>query len=769
MTIPTFEPFDFNDGFVLFTEEQLEAMTYDQLAAYGSTVSTSVGLEQSTIYSNEMLQGQYDLLARLEQITMDGLDYEISLNEGAIAANDSRINYLYEQSTISASTIHIIKFNIQSQQDIFDEADSTIRGLNAESAKLDSTIALEDAAFVSSATKYSTLYYTYMGWEDLLKQKVEFIYGNENYGEQMLEISERQVQTGGSKGFIYLVSSAALAEQNAYLNYSTSTATWLARSDELSTLYNSSNAIHSTLTKYITNETNAISEYNSTVLGISTLSSLYVAAIANQKYARALFTQSTKVEWYIDAMSTLAAADLMYRKSLPSGAHGGGKRGKQRGGSDPILGDTTLWNLRSMADQALQTAKSDKEAAEAITEALKTLAEIAETDLYGATLYALEQTVIDKINLVDKFESYKLSSMRSLDNWSSIYERAQADITIYNDLMNRYSTFYDSSMAGSSTLYGLAKVDEDTITSKQAEADATSHTISSLNIDYDNYTSSYDGYMKLSSFYSDKYKSSIEGLSTLSTLYYSTTTAIDDITSKIGILDGQIATNEGQYYAQSSILNTELINLAIFDTQIKDSVNQQERSAYSYRETYCRLLRLDRQATYEQKVSAAITAAAGAPVNLSDPDTVAAYTSLTSIDSFLQTFASVYAVYDTQADNLIALSTAVGRESESWSTLSDYSDKNFYSALSVPPYQQQAADAFTQYAIKQSAFNTASATYMAQQTTIAGKKSDFATSYTTFFSPTEIAAQNTEISSFVIDGFTQGTAALAALGITFTI
>jgi len=717
-----------------------------------------------------MLQGQYDLLARLEQSTMDGLDYEISLNEAAIAANDSRLAYLYQQSTMSASTISSININIQAQQDIFDEADSTIRGLNAESAKLDSTIADEDAAFVSSARKYSTLYYTYMGWEDLLKQKVEFIYGDERYGMEMLEISERGVQTGGSKGFIERVSSAVLIEESAYLNYSTSTATWLARSDELSTLYNSSNAIHSTLEQYIIDETNASSEYNSTVLGISTLSALYVAAVANRDYARSLSSQSAKDEWYIDAMSTLAAADLMYRKSLPSGAHGGGKR-KQKGGanSDPVLGDTTLWNLRSMADQALQAAKAEKEAAEAITEALKTLAEVAESDLYGAILYALEQTVIDKINLVDKFESYKLSSMRSLNNWSSIYERAQADIDIYNDLMNRYSTFYESSMAGSSTLYGLAAEDEAEIASKQAEADVTSHTISSLNIDYDNYTSSYEGYMRLSSFYSGRYQSSIDGLSTLSTLYYSTSKAIDDMTSKIGILDSQIATNDAQHYAQSSILNTELINLAIFDAQIKDSINQQERSGYSYRETYCRILRLDRQATYEQKISAAITAAAGAPVNLSDPDTVAAYTSLTSIDSFLQTFASVYAVYDAQADNLNALSTAVGHESETWSTLSDYSDKNFYSALSVPPYQQEAADAFTQYATTQSAVDTANATYMTQQTTITSKKSDFATSYTTFFSPAQINTQDTEISSFIIEGLQQGSAALAAQGITFTI
>ena len=815
ITIPIYGPYEFEDGFFFHTESELRAMSFQQLAAYGSTVSTTAGLEQSTINGNELLFNQYDILSQISQSTIDGLGIEIETNNADFNADIAALNISIRQSTIDYSTLGNYDSTISTQQAIMRISQSTIDGLNDELSTLNSTFSLEDEEYISSARGYSTLYYYYEGLKQQLENKIAFVYGNEQAAEQILENANRQIQyytlqSGGSKGFVGLVSSAVLAEADAYNNYLVSTGTWKSVCEQLSTLNDENIAITSTITQYTIDEAEAEQEYMSTVLGVSTLSSLYKAAKASEDYAIALSSLTIKAEAHADALLTFEQADHAYNNSLASGAQGGGKPPKKGGAASGAL-----WAARSMAQQALQAAEAEKNAATEHSNTMQTLAEVAETDLYDVTLYALEQTVMNRIRQIDRLESQRLSTMESLTNWSSIYERATTDYNVYDDLVSQYSTLYESSMIGNSTLQGLADADNAEIDALQQQADGYSAAITTLDREYDNSLSSMIGWSTLSSLYMSQYWSSIYGLSTLSSVYYSLGQSITDLNNSVTERQITNVQNRIDYFLYSSIRNSEIINLEVYDTRVKDNINQEERSAYVYKNTYCRERRLVYQDNYKGAVIAAIDTASNAtrdalatarltdpnatviptPVNLTLPNVMTPYNKLDSMNTFLNTFTNIYSAYDTQTDNIDALSTSVGHKKEAWSTFRYFNDKQFYSLINetnantlrevlsntVYPYQDANTDlprtqyqtlanmAFTEYRQTQTAVNSAKGAWSNQQIAIAALKGAFLTNYSEFFTSQEIDTQNTIISSFTIAGIEVGIAALAANGITFTL
>ena len=822
ITIPIYGPYEFEDGFVFHTESELRAMTFQQLAAYGSTVSTTAGLEQSTINGNQLLFNQYDILSQIAQSTIEGLDIEIATNNADYNADIAVLNILIRQSTIDYSTLGNYDSTISTQQTIMSLTQSTIDGLNDELSTLNSTFSLEDEEYISSARGYSTLYYYYEGLKEQLENKIAFVYGNEQAAKQILENANRQIQyytlqSGGSKGFVGLVSSAILAEAEAYDNYLVSTATWKSVSEQLSTLNDENVAITSTITQYTIDEAEAEQEYLSTVLGVSTLSSLYKAAKASEDYAFALSSLTIKDEAYADALLTFEQADYAYTNSLPSGAQGGGKTPKRGGAASGAASgaNSALWAARSMAQQALQAAEAEQSEASEYASNMQTLAEVAETDLYDVTLYALEQTVMNRIRQIDRLESQRLSTMESLTNWSSIYERATTDYNVYDDLVSQYSTLYESSIIGNSTLQGLADADNAEIDALQQQADGYSAAIATLDREYDDNLSSMTGWSTLSSLYMSQYWSSIHGLSTLSSIYYNLEQSATDWNS--GVVGRRITNirNHIDYFLYSSIRNSEIINLEVYDTRVKDNINQEERSAYVYKNTYCRERRLDYQDTYKNAVMGAIETASNAtrdalatarltdpnatviptPVDLTLPNVMNPYNKLNSMNTFLNSFTNIYSAYDTQTDNIDALSTSVGHKKEAWSTFSYFNDKQFYSLINernnivlsdvvsqtlynnqdvntpLPrsQYQTLANTAFMEYRQTQAAVNSAKGTWSNRQIAIAALKGVFRTEYSQFFTEEEIDTQDTHISSFTIAGIQAGIAALAANGISFTM
>jgi hypothetical protein len=231
---------------------------------------------------------------------------------------------------------------------------------------------------------------------------------------------------------------------------------------------------------------------------------------------------------------------------------------------------------------------------------------------------------------------------------------------------------------------------------------------------------------------------------------------------QIDELNLTILVSSAQLFVQSSILNTEIINLASYNAQILDSVNSQELSAYQYRETFCRSKCMDIQGQYESQVLGAIQLAASTdatiaasgvkalatPVNLASPPIQATYNTLTTINSFLDTFYTVYLPYNRQTSNIQNLSTSIGYEMSSWSTFNNYSQRAYFDSVEMPP------SVVNDFLEKQQNVANSLSIVKAQSQAIAGVTQSFGTTYRGFFSPVEIQQQDTTISSFIIQGLT---------------
>jgi DNA-binding protein Fis len=545
-----------------------------------------------------------------------------------------------------------------------------------------------------------------------------------------------------------------------------------------------------------------------------------LAAKANENYALALCTLSFADEKYTDALLTFERANLLYSRSLPSGAAvatGGGKNTVKKGGaaSAAVLGDSALWAARSMAQQALKAAENKKISAEQVANTMQTLAQISESDLYDVVLYGLEQTIMSKVRFIDTIESQKASTMTSLNRWSSIYETAVIDYNTFDKQLTNYSTLYESSIIGNSTLQGRANSQYLEIQKKQSQAGAYSNTINTLKRQYNENMSSMQDYSTLSSLYMAQYWSSVYGLSTLSSLYYYRNRDISIWNSNVRQTHINNVTNIVKYFVYSSMFKLDSITLDGYDAQIKDTVNKEEYSAYLYRNTFCRERLLSYQTSYETGVVGAINVASNAtelalatarltnpaatvtaiPVNLSVDSVVIPFNNINAMAPFVSSFTNIYSAYDRQTSNIYNLSTVIGRNKESWSTFSFFNNKNFYSqitqadtnilisalqqtgyndqniALNLPPsqYQTLANTAFTSYSQTQRNVLLAKTEWNTQQERISKLKREIQTEYANFFTPGEISSQESTISSFIKVGVRSGLFALSNAGIIFNM
>ena len=743
LVIPIDIPYPFNDNFVLFTEAQLQAMSDTELNAYGDTVSTTVGLEYSTLTANQNINNTYALFIQLSQSTIDGLSYENELYTASNYAIQQRRQFLQSESTLYSSKIAEYDYNINLYtKTILDETSNSI-ALSNTIQTMDSDISQEMSTFIRSAERYSSLYITYIALDSLASDK-----------QTILDTTSNELST-----YKYI-------ESTLHKSYLDSTVNWINKTNELSTLYATSNVLQYALNTHIINETIENDNYNSSITALSMVSTTYSAAFTNMLYMSSIDGVCTMRNKYMDALSTFTSADLEYQRyNTPSAVSQGGG---------------ILAQARSMAQQAMQTALNNMYVAEETTSMLQTLANIANTSYYNATLDALEATVVDKTYVANTFMKYKLSSLEEVTYYSSIYENANIDANIFGNLVNVYSTLYESSIIGSSTLTGLAQEDEAEIQKNENEADIISYSIRTLMDVYDDTMNSYNKYLFMSSFHTHNLISSIDATSTLSSLYYSTQIAINDMNITFNETNKLLVYMDTDLYVQSSILNSETINLLYYDMLVKDNVNIQERAAYEYRETYCQLKRIDIQNAYEQKILSAVQAASTATIeaqalsttpiqpiaaNLNTQDIVNTYASLTNINNFLLTFSKVYNAYDIQMSNIEYMSTSIGDTGNAWSTLKIYDQAFYYSGYTDKSLESFVNTAHLDFASKQYIISDAANLYSTGQDVIEIIKQNTYSNYVTLFSLREIEQQESTISTFIIEGYLQASSNLAAAGL----
>jgi len=748
-------PYDFDDGVLLKTEEELKQMDVSSLMLFSSTISTSIALEISTLLANQKVQGIYSILQQLSQSTIDGLDTEITVNTSLINSYTQYGAYLDGVSTAYVSTMQQYDLDIATQLAAINMYNSTLSSYTSDYAYSVSSIAQENTAFISAAVQYSSIYYTYLGYQA-------------QYGSNTSTLDSVNMS----------LSTAVKKEQLSYRALQDSTTRWLTISGNLSSLYTARTNIGSTLAQYRIDESRTYLNYASSVTALSTISSMYTAAVANELYAFALSTATQKTTDYADALEQFQAAELLYNNSVPQGA--------PSAPSGSIQGNSALWAARTMAYQQLQNITTDKVAAENATASLLNLAGLANTSAYQTMLLGYDAQILAYATIEQNFSNYTQSSLQEVARFSSIYEQSLLDITMYNELMTSYSSFYISSMIGASTLLGYSEIDASTITGDLLLYNAISWSISSLNSQYSSSMANYNSTLLTSTIFSQQYASTMSNIDMYTALYTSTQDAVNTITAQLYGAGGLITVYNNTLFTNSSILNREILNTKIYDAQIKGYVNLQDESMYQYRETYCRSQREAYQYTYESNVFVAVQvaqtvtasqqalAAPGTTVtpvaaDLTTPAISNSYAQLNSINNLLNNFSDIYITFDTQALNVNNVSTSIGNEGAAWSTVDFYTRAQYFSTPMISSIDALVTKSCGALASAQESTVSFLTTYAGTQSLIDTQKVSILSSLTQFFAPADILAQNTEISSFLIQSIADANTILASQGITVTV
>ena len=706
------------------SDSELQTMDLSTLQSYYDSVMRVVESDNSTIDSVQAVVSQYDYLIMNSQSTIDGVGYEILINSNLIIANDSRSNQLVESNIFLDKKITEYNSTITSYSAIIDQSDRTISSLMLESASLDSTLYRSDFIFNSTATYYSSLYMIYMANDQLYRNSLD------------------NISTYSS-----LVVKASIAERESYRILQVSSAFTVAKRSELDILYQNSNAIQSTLTQYITNETNAVANLNSTNNGLITLSSLYTTALVNQRYYQALSTQSRILEMNTDANSTYMTA-----KTLSD--------------SDPT--NTVKRAALTMATQRLSALVVNKTQSEAQVNSLKGLVADAATDTYAVSLKAAEDAIQLEINNVNKFQQYYDSSISAVLYFSTLYDKATIDIISSLRAVELYSTLTASSISGSNTLMNLAYTDELSIASQQAQVNTISMTISSLYNTYNSTVSSYNGWINFSSLMTQQINQANNELAVYSSFYESTSRVITQLNTLIQDIERSTSAISLNIKSQSSILESEIINMLTYQTMIGISFNLEELATYQYRETFVRQRRVALQQYYDasvlQQVQATSTQngelriqSAGArftpiAINLNTPTVNLAYNNLMTVTTFLNTFNGIYDNYNAQSQNLYNISTSVGNQKELYSTLTTYSNQ-YQLAPTNPIIGQTFSNAQSNFISRQNTTKTLQSNVSLTQSQINTAKNTFLNTYQAVFLSLDIFSNESTISSFLIQGF----------------
>jgi hypothetical protein len=310
--------------------------------------------------------------------------------------------------------------------------------------------------------------------------------------------------------------------------------------------------------------------------------------------------------------------------------------------------------------------------------------------------------------------------------------------------------------------------DISSIAGEQATIDALSLTISSLYNQHSEYTSTYSGHMVYSSLMKKKVQDATANISLYTSLYASTTAEVSVKSKRLEDTERAISNNITEINTMSSILEMEKINVMKYQRDVAASFNMEELSAYKYRETFVRLKKAEAQRYYEacvldqvQKTStqnAKLKLQAGntpftlTPINTNTETINLAYTNITTIDSFLNTFSDIYTNYSIQNLNLDAMSTSINNKQNEYSSFVAYSNR-----LRIDPTNETLIQ--TVLASRRSLTNIDYTTNKnlnnieLTQQQINTAKDKFLVTYQNIFFSYDIIENEKVISSFLIKGF----------------
>ncbi len=711
-------------NYTQLSEEKIKQMSLADLKSYSFTVSTVIAEKTADIQKVKDVQSQYEYLILNSESTITAYNYEILQTDNAIMAKTVQKKKIQDQNIEYDSTIRFYTARVDEQNKIIDDSVLNISSLTRESSELDKYIEETNSVYVSSAVGYSSLYMVYTA-KDIIYQKC------------VKDINETRVG----------LSNSIIQEAVSFKMFEDSTQAVQKKRKEVEDIYLEGTQIQSTLSEYKIQETNLAAALVSTNVGIAALSSLYETAVLNQEYYQLLSTQS-------GFMGSVTTAKVVYETAL------------SRSQADPL--NTSLQTATSMAQQRLSAVNTTKIQADVRVTAAQKIVNGATNDSYAISLAAAEGAIQLELQNSSTFQGYKDFSIRQVTYFSTLYEKAGRDIVSSIGVVETYNKFYNSSIAGSNALMTIINNDISSIAGEQATIDALSLTISSLYNQHSEYTSTYSGHMVYSSLMKKKIQDATANISLYTSLYASTSAEVSVKSKRLEDTERAITNNITEINTMSSILEMEKINVMKYQRDVAASFNMEELSAYKYRETFVRLKKAEAQRYYEacvldqvQKTStqnAKLKLQAGntpftlTPININTESINLAYTNITTIDSFLNTFSDIYTNYSIQNLNLDAMSTSINNKQNEYSSFVAYSNR-----LRIDPTNDTLIQ--TVLASRTSLTNIDYTTNKnlnnieLTQKQINTAKDKFLVTYRNIFFYNEIIENENVISSFLMKGF----------------
>jgi hypothetical protein len=722
-------------------------MDLSSLILYSSSLSTSITGQLSTLNQNTGIFALYTYLKKQSQGVVDSLKAEIQGNTAKIALYESQQGALdtsdvweYDGLTwiedvavqqgggrgttkLYISTLSQFDSTIKNQLDGISALDSKLLVYKEQYMSSMSSFSYDISTFNSTAKGYSTSVWLYTGYKDLYDEK------QQQLAKIMVDLSNARTAE--------LQSGAVLAQKRS---------TWKTRSNELSTLYDDRTRIGQDIVQRRINERTAYINYKSSMDALSTTSSMYNAALLNEQYAIALSELTGMITESSYAQSQFDAAQLAWE-----GSWGGG--GGTRTFSGTPTGNSVLKAARDMAMLQLEQKQAAQASKEASSSNLLTLATLANTTAYQTLLAGYDSRIDTYKRTQIAYRGYKVSSLQQVALFSSIYDQAVLDISQYTWDIKHYSTLYESSINGASTLLGLSDIDRERIESEERAYTVLSNTIRGLNREYDRLSGLYSMHMSNSSLYASQYYSSLSNVRHYQSMYDSANGVVTDLQASLYGPGGLMARYYATVFTNSTLLNNDIISQKTYDAEVMDLINQRDTAMQEYRETFCRYRRTAYQDSYEDYIYRAVEDAQASmqPIaNLETPEIQGSRRSLSNINAFLGSFSNIYTLFKTQASNVTQISTSVGYESNAWSTLNTHTWNQYFN---LAPVEQSAINSsFGYLTLQQQNTATLLQTFAAQQLTIDSKKRDILSGLEAFFTPSDILAQNDVISSFILGG-----------------
>lgn len=693
-------------GFVELTKEQLNTMGLTELKAYYTQVSKIVDEQTSTINADIVVQTQYQYLISQSQSTIDGITSQQIQNSNAIITSiqatagsvkevsTNTAKLLSYNSTIMGETSNIEKYSIQ------------VSSLMLESDTIDSTLTRSDTAYASTAIAYSTLYQDFAAKDEIYRQSLDDIALTSSY----------------------LVSSV-VAEAYSYAALQSSIQDYYSTSQSLSSLIVEGGNIHSTVVQYRIDEKIAQDALTSTNNGLITLSSYYITAILNQDYVVALSTQS-------GLTSSFNSATTNYNIL--------------RSGTDSAAANT--------AQLALNTATTMKAFADSTVNALQAQTGTSVADSYNINILAAQANVDAETQNVSTYTGKYNEDISSITYYSSLYEQATRDIDSSIAGFQQYSTYYQSSINGSNALMALVKKDNDTYSEQLIQYGILSRNVSSLYIQYSDYTSTYNGLVAYSTILKDSISQSTTALKLYSTFYDSTTAVMAKLYTESNAILKQMVSTQVNIDTYSTLVERHNANLLVYAAKMDASYAQEELGTMQYRETIVREKHVRAQRDYDQAIIDEIqknsTNGISTATNLNTPAISVAYTTLKTIEDHVNKYAEIYDLYNTQSTNQgLMVSTTMGYSNSYTTLLSSQMAAKMYPNDTLVIERRREREQVHQGG--RQAVGARDQIVRLGYDDIYARKRLNDQAYNSLFSPSELFANTSTISSFLIKGYNE--------------